>query len=281
MYNISRDSKLKTKLIIGCLAFLMTSSAIYFLWPRNINSEIPTLSPLKKPYKVAARVEEDLLNHDHNNKTIYENFSKTPKNAAKIMLAPDPEDPIELQHHEDSGVFASSETQEQVSEIPSRKLEKDRQILMSQVSENVLETAAKEKSLHAQDKPGGETSVWDVESANAAEVKTRKVGHNLNITTIKQVDIRPKTGSRKKLSYYIQLGVYRSQGDAKKEWTKIKSGNKKLVGSLDSKVKKIKKPNGVYYELLAGPYNEFKPAKYICAKISLKSQKCIVVRKNF
>ncbi|MDX1916602.1 MAG: SPOR domain-containing protein [Rickettsiaceae bacterium] len=275
MYNILRDISFSTKIASIFVLLSLILAGVYFLPSVNNNNEIPVLIPPKGHYKIQAKIEEDLLNYD-NNRTIYENFSKKPKNIGAIMLAPDPEAPMELSENLENDIFALQNSS------PIDKLPLTQNIVSAPRDESTNVTNDVRDAENNKQQTNLEAkSIWDIEEKGQEEIKNQaNKDNNLNITHIQQVDITPKNLLKTKLSYYIQLGVYRSSDEAQKQWTKTKLNHKKLLGSMNPQIKKIKKPTGVYYELLAGPYKEFKPAKYICTKISLKNQKCIVVRKN-
>ncbi|MDX1923843.1 MAG: SPOR domain-containing protein [Rickettsiaceae bacterium] len=249
--------------IIILITLVSAILAGYFFWAEPEGADIPLLSPLRSPYKIEASVEEDLLASEFD-KTIYENFSKSKSTQPKVNLAPDPEDPIVLDDSENGGdVFAigAKDNQNHSENIAPMK---------------VLETKG-DLAPRAQKSESQDNSIWDISNDDQSHSVKAK---NLNITNLKDNKILPPKKKGDKIHHFIQLGIFRSEHDAKKEWTKIKAENKKLVGSHEFKIKRVRKNDGFYYEALLGPFNEFKSAKFLCGKIVLKKQKCIVVKRN-
>ncbi len=263
------------RIILIAIFTIFVVSSTYWFYSSSKVTEVPTLAPSKNPYKIPAQADEDLLSLDSNN-AFYDSFTKNKKNIpTQISLSPEPEDPIALvQEAEIDNVFSSGN----LDDVEMKKTNN-----MGKEEEPGLNLTIQQKDAHTEQSSipqiqGG--SVWDIkENVGTIDAEQKKT-QNLNVTTVKQLNITPQKNKKDKIGYFMQLGIYRSEVEAKKEWAKIKFNNKKLIGLREPKIKKVKKSNALYYELLAGPYEQFKSAKYACNKIILKKQKCIVARDN-
>lgn len=213
-------------------------------------AEIPVLSPLKSPYKVKASSDEVLLKGL--DKIIYENFAKNSNKNTKVNLTEEPESPVALNLETSFNDIFEIGEKSSIKEIPASG------------SKNNTSTASPE-------------SVWDNIEEGSNSSKQEK---NLHVTSVKDKKILKQALKKEYPKYYSSLGYYRSSQDANKIWSLVKSSNKKLLAGYEPKIIKTKKDNSFYYELLVGPYDEFKIAKSMCKKIIFKNQKCMVSKKE-
>jgi hypothetical protein len=233
---------MKSKILIFTV-FLLAISGGYYLYETIYDNEIVVISPIKYPYKRPALQQESLFAKD-SEKLIYQNFDHSiSKKNVEVKMLPEPEAPIILKK--------------------PKPLEDGQDIKKESSDEEAIKG-----------------SIWEVADS---EIENKdKLEKTLKITNIKDVQKKEgkKTSIKKSVQYFSQLGYFRSEKSAKEEWAKIKNRNKKHMAKLYPTINKLKKRNdGYHFELLAGPYNEFKSAKYLCKKISLKTQNCIVVKK--
>lgn len=212
-------------------------------------AEIPVLSPLKSPYKVKASSDEVLLKGL--DKIIYENFAKNSNKNTKVNLTEEPESPVALNLETSFNDIFEIGEKSSLKEIPSSR------------SNKLTNT--------------GLEAIWDNLEEGSNSSKQEK---NLHVTTVKDKKISKQVLKKEQPKYYSSIGYYRSSQDANKIWLAVKSSNKKLLSSYEPKIVKTKKDNSFYYELLIGPYDEFKIAKSMCKKIILKNQKCMVSKKE-
>lgn len=79
--------------------------------------------------------------------------------------------------------------------------------------------------------------------------------------------------------YRVQLGAFRSEGDAIKAWKNIHRKFSKELTDFQSLVERADLGSkGVFYRLKAGPTSSKSEARRICAKMREKSQDCFVVK---
>lgn len=248
-------SKLKYVVI---LLLATISAGVYLYFDYYSDPEIIVISPSKYPYKIKAQAQESLLSKD-TNQLIYQNFEKNTGKASKVNMVPDPEAPILLtKPQENEGVFALGDNNAPVDD----QKQSDRSLW-----DNIDNSKIKPNSSSAQ------ISTPQMESQKETSLKITK------LTQEKSKEKIHKTIAKTPQSFYLQLGYYRSDSVAKEEWRKIQMSNKKHLANFAPIIKKSKKKtSGYHVQLLIGPYKEFQSAKYLCRKITLKNQKCIVIK---
>lgn len=267
MYNIR--PKLNKKVLFTIIAAILVAiAALYFLLFDEESGEIPTLYPLVANYKTAANSQQDLLSSE-NEGNIYENFTAPNSKKAKLIkLLPEPEAPILLQQN---------------SEL-SHDIFSDELVIAHAPNDAVSHKAQKIIT-----KEQGEDSIWEnieeatgkldlgqpeAEKSQILEVKALKV---TSLSEKKQV---PRIFNQKiQTSFYVQLAYSRSQSELISQWNKIKNNNKKVLANFNYKIEKQKNEKLVSYELLIGPFSQFKEAKQLCTRIKLDKHKCLVVKK--
>jgi cell division septation protein DedD len=118
----------------------------------------------------------------------------------------------------------------------------------------------------AETKPGGADS-----AKKAAEAKTDEAK---KAEDAKQEAAAPPSGFR------IQLAAVSSAEDANRQWQRILSNNKDLLGSLHLMVEKVEIPkkNQTLYRLQAGPFKSEAEAKDVCAKLAARKVSCFFVK---
>ncbi|UUX50090.1 SPOR domain-containing protein [Nisaea acidiphila] len=79
-------------------------------------------------------------------------------------------------------------------------------------------------------------------------------------------------------NYKIQIAALRNQDAAKREWTRVQSANKALLGALSPTFQRISTDNGVFFRVQGGPLTE-NAAKQACDALKAKGQACLVVRR--
>ena len=80
-------------------------------------------------------------------------------------------------------------------------------------------------------------------------------------------------------NFRIQLGAVRSQDVAQKEWAKLQSANKDLLGGFGLNVAQADLgERGTFYRIQAGPVGDQQAASDLCAKLKARNVSCIIVR---
>ncbi len=79
--------------------------------------------------------------------------------------------------------------------------------------------------------------------------------------------------------YKIQLGAFRSQGEAEQTWNKVRAAHSVLSGKAHEIIRADLGAKGVYYRLRVGGYASDDAAKSACAALSAQNQGCFPVGK--
>lgn len=233
---------------------------VAFLWSdffKERESEIPVLYPLQQTCKTSPQVYTGFINHDKD-KTIYENFNTGLKSSRSIKLLPEPEAPLLLRQNSNFNNDVFSRANGNFIEEISDKADDVYDPIWSSVDRAITD---KEKDLLVE-KPNKKVDTKSLQITNIDEKKSS----NLN----KKIE--------KKQYYYIQLAYTRSAVDCEKQWERIKILNKKILWKQQHKVTTHRKNELVFYQLLVGPFDQFKDAKQVCTKIKLEKQKCLVLK---
>ncbi len=245
------------KYVLYIVSVIAIAVSVWYYFSENERAEIPTLFPSQQSYKTKPQTQTGFI-HQDKDKTIYDNFSMGLKSSRVIKLLPEPEAPLLLKQNNDfdNDVFSA---------------------LGSQNADSNNDILTKEE---------GHDSIWDnidesMGSASKALPKKKldSDAKSLQITNISEIKSSPTANKiQKKQHYYIQLAYTRSSRDCEKQWEKIKSSNKKILSKHRHTIANHRKDDLVFYQLLAGPFDEFKEAKHICTRIKLEKHKCLVVK---
>jgi hypothetical protein len=89
----------------------------------------------------------------------------------------------------------------------------------------------------------------------------------------------PAPVANKAGGWVVQLGALRSEGEAKTEWTHLKSVHADLLQSLSSDIVRVDLgAKGIYWRVRGGPLDEAQ-ARLLCAQLTKQNQGCIIARK--
>ena len=118
----------------------------------------------------------------------------------------------------------------------------------------------------AETKPGGTQSP----DKKTADAKTP----DAKAEDAKQEAAVPASGFR------IQLAAVSSAEDANRQWQRIVSKNKDLLGNVHLMVEKVEIPkkNQTLYRIQAGPFKSESEAKDLCAKLAARKVSCFFVK---
>ena len=102
-------------------------------------------------------------------------------------------------------------------------------------------------------------------------------------TPAKPVALAPKSAApaagRAGNGYRVQLAAVRSDRDARREWTRLRTRHSGLLGPLrPSVVRADLGDKGIYYRLRAGPLENKAAARTLCGELSKIRVGCLVVR---
>ncbi|WP_193180758.1 SPOR domain-containing protein [Nisaea sediminum] len=78
--------------------------------------------------------------------------------------------------------------------------------------------------------------------------------------------------------FNIQIAALRTEAAAEKEWARVQTANKSLLGGLQPTYQRISTANGVFFRVQGGPLTE-DAAKDACTALKAKGQACLVVKR--
>jgi len=78
--------------------------------------------------------------------------------------------------------------------------------------------------------------------------------------------------------FNIQVAALRSEEAAEKEWARVQSANKTLLGALKPTFQRVTTAKGVFFRVQGGPLTA-QAAKDACAALKAKGQACLVVKR--
>lgn len=148
-------------------------------------------------------------------------------------------------------------TAEDFREMPSVPLTTD--VLKEPVKK---EAVVKEPTVKAPAKTDSHTATKKTETAKLkAELKTT------SSKPVKAGDLR------------VQLGSFKTEADAKKEWKRLQSKHKSVLSGLSSKVEKVTLADkGTMYRLQAGPVKTRDAGRTLCKKLTDAGVGCFVAK---
>ena len=125
----------------------------------------------------------------------------------------------------------------------------------------------------AETKPGG-AQTPDKKTAETKTPDTKDAKADKTADDAKQQAAVPASGFR------IQLAAVSSAEDANRQWQRIMSKNKDLLGNLHLMVEKVEIPkkNQTLYRIQAGPFKSESEAKDVCAKLAARKVSCFFVK---
>ncbi len=96
----------------------------------------------------------------------------------------------------------------------------------------------------------------------------------------KEAEAKEDTSSDKKAGYRMQLGSFRSEGDANTNWIKIKNKYASLLGNMKIHIAKASVDGkGTFYRLQVGSFDKESDARKICNELTSQGQGCFVAKK--
>lgn len=123
------------------------------------------------------------------------------------------------------------------------------------------------KKIEAAKKPEIEKKVADVVAQKKKEVVTPAP------TPVKMPPIKMGKGP------LVQLGAFRSEAEAMREWKKMQAKYKTSLSMLSMMVQKVEIPNkGTMYRVQAGPLASKEAARTLCKKLVAAGQGCFIAK---
>lgn len=195
----------------------------------------------------------------HQDKTVYEAMrGPADVEQGEVVIRPDPEEPVAMPNTQAQGRSQSAD----------RKVA---EIIQNAVKDMQQQEAEKEKARQA----AAKKIITPPEKARApVKEKPAPVAQDTRKTANKEQSVAAvATGER------IQLGAYRSNVEAERQWRKIRAANKDLLGGKPHQVIRADLGGrGVFYRLRVAGFDSQESAQAMCRSLSARKQACFVVR---
>lgn len=135
--------------------------------------------------------------------------------------------------------------------------------------------------------PALATNIPTQDTTQTTTITTRAKEETKAVTAADITDIAPTKQSTQKnkvpkinLSYRIQLGSYRSTGDAESSWKTMKKKFPDLLNGLNEYIEKADLGDkGIFYRLQLSGFKNESDARKICQKLTIQKQGCFFVGK--
>lgn len=235
-------------------------------------------------------------------KTVYDSISGNQKdNLPKVeRILPSPEEPINP-----NGVVYKSVIDEGVDAAPKTVTNSHEALLANKGMENkeIMPVVVKPKAADKTEivakteaepevKQEAEKASEPVEesevTAEAPTTVTQKDKSSAKLKPISEADLKtvpeatpakaPTPAKAVSARYKVQLGAYRSEADAAKEWNRL---NRKFPDELKDLQYFVERKDlgakGIFYRLQAGPFDDSAAARLTCSKLVASNQGCFFV----
>jgi cell division septation protein DedD len=265
--SISRRPKRRTAGIKTVLFFLVIGVGGYFAWTLWGDAilrvdDLPIVRAPEKPFKMRPE-EPGGKNFPNRDKLVYDRLDRKPPRIIAENLLPRPEVPL----------------------IPpqSKKIETDELTVKSEKRNLPLGTIGSQattKEVKAIKKP----------FLNSAPLGLRKIERKTSIKPSSKIQskslpnlapaiIRNQAIKNQRIkSYQIQLAAVRTIASAEKEWLRLRTKNKALLGKLKLNIIRADLGNqGIFFRLRAGPVANQTSAKALCQSLYRKKVGCLVI----
>lgn len=264
------------------------------------SAEVVTLDAYEDPYKHEP-AEKGGMEFPHQDKTIYDALDGNTRDGDAEKLFPEPEEPVIPEIPE--APKASEETTKEgdaesyVAEVPAtEKAEKAAEAKEEAAKEEVakepvVKEVAKEAAPKETPKPEKPVEPQKPETPKPVEVKKetpKPVTPAVPTATTKPVEVNttpapPKPPAAKPVatggSYAVQLGAFKSDAEARQQWSKISGKHGAVLGGTKSVVVRADLPNGTFYRLRAVGFASETAAKSACASLAKAGQGCFFAGK--
>lgn len=242
-------------------------------------SEVVTLDAYEDPYKQEP-TEKGGMEFPHQDKTIYDALDGNTRDESAEKLFPEPEEPVipevaETEKAAEDAITQEGNTESIVAEVPAtEKAEK---------AAEAKEEAAKKAEAVAEVKIPEPVKIE--KAPEPVKVEAPKPAPAPVAAPVIKTPTPPKppvqaaapvaTGG----SYAVQLGAFKSDGEARQQWSKISGKHGSILSGTKSVVVKADLPNGTFYRLRAVGFASEAAAKSACASLSKAGQGCFFAGK--
>jgi hypothetical protein len=273
------------KLILGLavVGFLMLAWYAYNSGTQSVNQEtLPLITADSTPIREVPedRGGEEFPNKD---KTIYDAISPySAEPASKVeKLLPEPEEPVKpegmaavkdepstwVKKNEDEEAIAAAIAEED-SDPAERKVNAMTQEVAKTVELPIEDPVVKREMASAMLKELVKEEQKPAATPVAAPVTQTQTQTQTQV-------LKPVTNG----AYKVQLGAYKSDGEARAEWQKIAQKHGEVLGNRPHMVIRADLDKGTFYRLRVGGYDSPAVAKAACAALTQRKQACMYVGK--
>lgn len=129
------------------------------------------------------------------------------------------------------------------------------------------------KKVEAAKKPETEKKVAVLKKPEVTKKEVVKPATTVAPSPVKTAPVKMGKGPR------VQLGAFRSEAEASREWKKMQAKYKTSLGNLSMMVQKVEIPNkGTMYRVQAGPLASKDAARTLCKKLVAAGQGCFIAK---
>lgn len=274
---VQRDKKVKSSLgrrilLLTILVAAIGGAGVWWvfdgqystMFASDNNGQIPTVHAEISPVKVKPENPGgmDVPNRD---KLVYERLGQKPASEPVERLLPEAEKPMPMPKPQPTPEKAVEPAKMQANKdeppkppaVPMKKV----------VEEKIASVVPTEKEVAAVQAPK------PAEVAKPVELKTPAPKPVASVAPAP----KPAAVSTTK-SYQIQLAAVRSTATAQSEWKRMQAKFPNELGRLSLNIVKADLgKKGIFYRLRAGPIENAKAAKTICASLKAKKAGCLIV----
>lgn len=278
-------------------------------------SQIVTLDSIEDPYKFEPE-DKGGMEFPHQDKTIYDALDGNTQRESVEALYPEPEEPVietpaiteapaeevksvaqdamreatelskELAKATPEITTENGSAESYVAKTPVNETAEDAALVKEIVAKKAQaekEALAKKEADAAAEKATAET----LAAKKIAQEKAKLAEENAKKAAAKPAPIEPvaaKTPVKQPPvlagAYAVQLGAYKSENEALREWQKIYNKHLSILGGTREKIVRVDLPNGTFYRLRAVGFASEADAKQACTKLGATGQACFYAGKQ-
>jgi len=249
------------------------------------DDEIVTLDAYEDPYKHAPE-DKGGMEFPHQDKTIYDALDGNTRGGDAEALFPEPEEPVipeipEEKVTEPAAPEAGDGAESYVAEPPVNEAA-EKVADAAPAAAPKVEEVPTPAPVVAEKKPEPAPMPVVVEKKpepKPAPVVVEKKPEPAPVVKAPTPPAAPAKPVATGGSYAVQLGAFKSDAEAKTQWSKIVAKHGSILGGTKSVVVKADLPNGTFYRLRAVGFASEAAAKSACASLAKAGQGCFFAGK--
>tara|TARA_Y100001960_G_C14698141_1_gene840131 strand:+ start:239 stop:1138 length:900 start_codon:yes stop_codon:yes gene_type:complete len=250
--------------LIAWVTLSAFAGALWFAYEQGVRKSLEVTPPLIKADNGPVKVPPDDpggLEVPHQDKEIYERLAGgEASDQEEATLRPEAEKPVPKEE-----LLAATSNEENIGRATTIRVPP-----LPKVS-GVDPVVAEAKSVESET------------VRKTSEPQSNKVSPPLAVSIVPK-SVGSKSSERQKTfasvnGYRVQLGAYRSAEAAESDWSRLRTRQKSLLGSLDHVIIRVDLgERGIYYRLQAGLFDGLRAARTICNKLKERRLGCLVAR---